>query len=444
MTRVDATVAKYLEKYAEPEARLRFAIEKSYRHVLVVPAFREAPSLLDGMRAALEAQPSLLILVVNATSDVDSAGHAQNQVLVSHLLKLASTQKNLHEVPPIELLETQTFDILLLDRASAGFRLPHGEGVGLARKIGCDVALALKAQGLLNGCGFGCSDADVQLPAHYFSNGETGIIDASAAIFPFTHRSHGDPRVTAATLAYELSLRYYVLGLAHADSAYAYHSLGSTLYLDFAAYAQVRGFPKRQAGEDFYLLNKLSKLGRLRRLKSPFIGIQSRESNRVPFGTGPGVKRLMLQAEQGKEPSLYHPRCFSVLREVLACFAEFSSERDLVAAQRRLTLLPEAPAVLEYLERVDFGYVLAAAAEQARSPAQLQRRLNTWFDALKTLKLIHALEPYHPMLSWHEALNHAPFMPHGMPSLKAALRAAEQEEQTLSEFVGVATGSTGA
>ena len=43
-----------------------------------------------------------------------------------------------------------TSDVLVVDRTSAGRRFPNDQGVGLARKIGCDLALDFWAQGALS------------------------------------------------------------------------------------------------------------------------------------------------------------------------------------------------------------------------------------------------------------------------------------------------------
>ena len=64
-------------------------------------------------------------------------------------------------------------------------------------------------------------------------------------------------------------MSYYVAGLAMAGSRYAHHSLGSTIAVHAKTYAAVRGYPKRSAGEDFYLLNKICKLAPVERLAGP-------------------------------------------------------------------------------------------------------------------------------------------------------------------------------
>ena len=88
-------------------------------------------------------------------------------------------------------------------------------------------------------------------------------------------------------------MSYYVAGLAMAGSRYAHHSLGSTIAVHAKTYAAVRGYPKRSAGEDFYLLNKICKLAPVERLAGPALSIEARISARVPFGTGPALRRLL-------------------------------------------------------------------------------------------------------------------------------------------------------
>jgi hypothetical protein len=290
---------------------------------------------------------------------------------------------------------------------------------------------------LVRATGFGSTDADAVLPASYFHVGERAIEAAAAAVFPFQHEPSSDPLHGRATALYELSLRYYVLGLAHAGSSYAYHSLGSTLYVRFDAYAQVRGFPRRRAGEDFYLLDKLVKLGAVERLVGPMISLQSRLSSRVPFGTGPGVQRL-LDLEAGPDGLLlYPPRCFEVLREVLASLLGFAESRDLGRTLRQLSELPEGEAVLAYFDALDVATALPAAARQAKAPHQLARRLRVWFDALRTLRLIHALrDQCHPALPWQQALSEAPFLRLAATSAESALDWLRRAELELSPRVG--------
>jgi hypothetical protein len=439
---------KYINRYAEPEARLSFDLTKTYDSALVLPAHDEPANFHEALAPALLGRQGLLILVVNATSSASATVHAANQALMDQLLKSADLARQVSATPPIYLIERAGCDVLMLNRAVAGHFLPEKQGVGLARRIGSDVALSVKLSGALSANGFGCTDADVCLPRQYFDAGERALLDAAAAIFPFTHEPNPNAALSRATAAYELSLRYLLLGLCFAGSSYAYHSLGSALYLSFPAYADVRGFPKRQAGEDFYVLDKIAKQGKIRRLSEPTIAIRTRASARVPFGTGPGVRQLLEQSPDGSSLSLYHPESFYALRELLSCFKDFAHTRDLAAVRSRLCSAPVGGHVLAYLASIDFERALVGAALQSKTSEQLTRRLKTWFDALRTLKFLHALrDGCHPKLGWQKAIDTAEFVPiHAKKALLGkrcsdghfeVLEALRAHEHTLPELVGV-------
>lgn len=433
-----ALLDKYLTRYAAFEARSSLELPRRYRRALVLPVLAEAPTFLRQIAPAFAGERGLVILVVNATDRARPDQHALNAELMRHLRERATARLALGHAPPIEWLELADFDMLVVDRASPGFRLPAKQGVGLARRIGADVALALHARGAMPCRGFGCTDADASLPPDYFACGEASLAHALAAIFPFEHAKSGDPELDRATQVYELSLRYYVLGLSYAGSPYAYQSLGSALYVSFEGYAKVRGFPMRQAGEDFYLLGKLAKLGQLARLARPHLTLQARVSERVPFGTGPSVARLVHEAREGREPTLYAPQSFEVLRQVLAGFSEYASSRNLQSFRERLMRGPDGVAVLGCLENLGWSRELPAAAAQASDRQQLERRLAIWFDALKTLRLIHCLkECCQPMQDWRAALAGAPFLAIPVTDLESALRLLRDRELGLPDHTGV-------
>ena len=162
--------------------------------------------------------------------------------------------------------------------------------MGLARKIGFDIALRLHQAGRLASSWLHSTDADVILPRDYFERASrVRVPNAAALVYPFVHRGEDDVALARAVQLYEISLRYYVLGLASAGSPYAHHTVGSTLAVDAAAYAKVRGVPKRTAAEDFYLLGKLVKIGAIVPLAD---GANFRERSRFtarPFRHRPAV-----------------------------------------------------------------------------------------------------------------------------------------------------------
>jgi hypothetical protein len=377
---------KYLVRWAEPEARALAWDDRAYTQVLAVPALGENVEFLQGYAAAARAAEGrvLVILVVNAAPESDAAHREENTRLLATLsARGAACAERLWRV------DGPDFDVLLVDRASPGAEISRRQGVGLARKIAADLALRLYVEGRLARASVRFTDADVTLPASYFcaSDGESDS-GHGAALFPFRHCDGGDALTHAATVEYELSLRYHVLSLAWAGSPYAFHSIGSTLSVPLGSYAGVRGVPKRAAGEDFYLLDKLAKLGPIRRLSTAPIEIRSRRSARVPFGTGPRVEQLL----RSGAISVAAPAAFSALAAQLTAIERFAAERDEGVLRDAFCRLP-AP----LRSAAEHAYEASGLLEAARSAARevgggdLRRRLHTWFDALVTLRWLHRL-----------------------------------------------------
>ncbi|MCP4044824.1 MAG: hypothetical protein GY732_02400, partial [Gammaproteobacteria bacterium] len=293
---------KYLLHYAEPETAALGGLPDSlagpgqWQNVMVIPACNESAEFLrppppcDGR--------SLMILVINETVSAAHEVSLNNQALAEAVFARFELQWQSGLQFPgfvMSLLRDPLFprDILLVDRFSEDHKLPPKCGVGHARKIGADLAASLIFNGRIRSPWIRCTDADVQLPETYFTcidqAQNTGAKNA-ALLYPFHHNDdEGDTKngdVILATQLYELSLRYYVAGMRFAGSPYAFHTIGSTMAVNADHYARVRGFPKRAAGEDFYLLNKLAKVGSVLQLASgpdckPIV-IESRRSDRVP------------------------------------------------------------------------------------------------------------------------------------------------------------------
>ena len=419
----ELALRKYLERYAEPEAAWGHELHTQYAGVLVVPLQREDESFLENLAPALNGAGGrvLVVAVVNATDEAPAATHDGNARL---LRVLADRLVPRQELPTLErsaasaiLGRPGAFDLLVIDRASPGKRLPVGEGVGLARRIGMDLALQLQQLDGITSPWLATTDADAQPPASYFQT----LADVApltprglrrvALTLPFWHTPSGDAAIDSATADYELSLRYYTLGLAAAGSPYAYQSMGSSLAVLAEAYAEVRGFPRRNAGEDFYLLDKLAKVGALHRPDCEPIRLRSRTSDRVPFGTGRKVGEIV---ENAGALSTYHPRVFDLLRATLAALRHAVALRDADSWRLPLNAALDAGtagAVSSALEELQVFEALPGMLDASPDARVRDRRLLTWFDALRTLRFIHVLEARAglPRLPLFEALARAPF-----------------------------------
>ena len=393
------SVGKYLARYREPEARLAELIPEEYAALLVVPALGESPELIEGYRGAAKALRGgrlLVALVVNARANAAPELAARNH----ELLKAFERGR---ELPRARLFSDPDFDVLAIDRASRGNELPPKQGVGLARKIGMDLGLALYARGKLRSPWLFGTDADARLPPDYFSRVEQAPEGVSAVLYPFRHAGDASDPVTQATWRYEASLRYHVLGLASAGSAYAHHSVGSAIAVRAELYAGVRGVPKREAGEDFYLLDKLVKLAPLARLTGEPLELRARHSSRAPFGTGPGVSAVL---EQG-DALVPHPRSFARLREISDAIDELARTRDFPAFRALLANFE----VYAFLHGLGMFEAYERAVREVGS-GNLRRRLITWFDGQRTLRVLHALGAHGlPEIELARALDRAPFTP---------------------------------
>ena len=361
-----------------------------WHHVLVIPAYREPATLLQCL-AQIPAGTgrTLVILVLNRPdTDPETQANAPLREALRGRFK-ASAPGSESRIGRLN----DHCDLYVHDLESSAGPVPAAQGVGLARKIGCDTALRWMHEGAISGDWICSTDADAALPPDYFARlGRCNT--TTAAVFPFQHIPGPDLACNQATALYELRLHHYVLGLEYAASPYAHHSLGSCLAVRPEAYAQVRGFPRRAGGEDFYLLNKLSKLGPVARLGGQGIQLQSRYSRRVPFGTGPAVDKIAGAAQPAQLPLFYHPACFAALRAVLAAVPVYwqAANTDLQDLLLERTMEPElARACSTALDRMGMQDALAHCRRQGKSSEQFLRQFHQWFDAFRSLKFIHAL-----------------------------------------------------
>jgi hypothetical protein len=160
-------------------------------------------------------------------------------------------------------------------------------------------------------------------------------------------------------------------------------------------YAKVRGFPKREAGEDFYLLNKLAKVGPVLELETcpdcQPITIEARRSDRVPFGTGAAVNKITALISPVTDFRYYDPTVFELLRLWLQAWPVIWQSRSSDFTVGIFPDRPEQQLLVKSLQEMGTGKALEHAFRQSKGLDQFTRQMHTWFDAFRTLKLIHAL-----------------------------------------------------
>ena len=189
-------IAQYLARHAEPEAASVAALEGSWGHVLVVPAYGERDSFfpLIGSVPLGPRGEVLIAAVVNARADSPRSVHEANAFVRDRIARELPDFQTLSESPPIRAHRLPAGTLLVVDRAVSGHFIPEGQGVGLARKIGNDAVLALSAAGRIASPWLHNTDADVLLPRDYFEQLE-GVDPegVGSAVYFYDHRFEEDP-----------------------------------------------------------------------------------------------------------------------------------------------------------------------------------------------------------------------------------------------------------
>jgi len=414
------TLNRYLNQYAEPEAGQLNGLTDQFQHCVCIPAYNEDPVFIDRLLTFINKQTATLAIIVLNRPDnsdhVDSANrnstnenHACQQVLTEQL--------GIHwQYENIQLHRAQNQSaILLVDRFNNGPAIAAKQGVGMARKTASDIALQLIHQQQISEPWIYSTDADVILPDNYFDRSGTFLEQSlnksqgtaqvstkniAAYILAYQHIATSDQAINSATRLYEHRLNAYVDGLSFAGSPYAFQTLGSTLCIHASHYAMVRGFPKRAAGEDFYLLNKLRKTGLIVSLQAPTIQIESRISHRTPFGTGSSVDDILANDDPQQAAIFYHPQLFVILRDTLR-WLEYLSNNDLTVQENKdwqeaintysEWSKKEKSIIIEALTAIDFNSGFTHCLNNSRDASQFTRQMDAWFDGFKTLKYLHAL-----------------------------------------------------
>ena len=353
--------------------------DNGFAGAVVIPALAESATLFATLRS-LATNPAellahfLVIVVVNQRTDAQLQDKLDN---LATLERLAAAEPLL---PQIKLA--------WVDAASPGLELAaKGGGVGLARKIGADLALSrLDCQGgdpLLVSL-----DADTLVGPDYLAAlaRHFGLTQAGGAVIPFRHQQGSSAKEQQAIDLYELFLRSYVLGLELAGSPYAFHTVGSAMACRASAYARMGGMNSRSAGEDFYFLQQLQRTAGVARVSGTVVFPSARASHRVPFGTGRSVSRAL--AGNDAAISFYRPECFRILGDWLALVTQNIelSGTGLYAASRGIS-----PELGGYLNSTGFAAAWEKLRTNNKSAQTLLTAFHGWFDGLRTMKLIHYL-----------------------------------------------------
>jgi len=383
-------IPKQVEQYLNNRAEKKWLVQDKgnyFQSVIVVPVIKELdniPKLLSSLsKNEPTANRNTLILFVVNNSDENNKEVIEENILTIELLRKLKNEPNQYGL-----------NIDFIDAASENKYLPRKyAGVGLARKIGMDQALyyfdySKKGNAIV------CLDADCEVDANYLTEIQKYYDDNNhTAVIKYEHMLDNE-----AIINYEIFLRYYVLGLKFAKSPYAYHSIGSCITVSPITYAKIGGMNKKKAGEDFYFLEKAAKQEKINSINTTTVYPSSRKSWRVPFGTGQRITRYHEKVRD--EFVLYNADSFVVLKKFLEKYhnVKTNDPSEILNSTKSIS-----KALYDFLKNNQFESALNKIIENAATVEQLNHQKKIWFDAFKTMKLIHYLRdnkyPEDPMFT---------------------------------------------
>ncbi|NOX65627.1 MAG: hypothetical protein GXO85_07465 [Chlorobi bacterium] len=399
-------VEKYLKKFAYDKWNI-YGYSRKHKSIIVIPAIDEYENIKTLLASLIQNdkgffQSSFVLFVINHTVNSDAEVKQNNIKTIKYLRNIID--KKDHEDELSQAVINSGLQIGLIDATSEGFELGDKEGgVGLARKIGMDEALKFfdydsDSKNILI-----CLDADCTVSENYISTirqtfDKTNI---NAGYVNFAHDKTDDEENYKAIINYEIFLRYYMLGLKYAKSPYAYHSIGSTMVCDVDSYIKIQGMNKRKAAEDFYFMEKLSKITEIKKIDGTTVYPSSRGSWRVPFGTGKRVTRFLEKVQN--EYLLYAPESFTVLKKWNEVF---HSDKILSAEEYLIHAGKISRSLQAFLVENKFAVNWNKILKNTNSTDQINKQKQLWFDGFKTLKLIHYLRDLEfPLINMFDAVD---------------------------------------
>ncbi len=314
-----------------------------------------------------------VIVVVNHSEAASESTKQANRLLTEELRQGICREQNECSAVYVEVVEA--------------FDLPVKQaGVGLARKIAMDAAAYYFYQQGKTEHPVLSLDADTLVDVNYFDATrhyfqEYPVAGVSIA---YAHRlEECGEEVANAMVKYELYLRYYQQALEYTGHPYAFHCIGSAFAVRASDYVAQGGMNKRQAGEDFYFLQKLISTGRFATLQTTRVYPSARFSARTPFGTGQAVRQIV--SDKG-EFEVYN---FGAFRD-LKCF--FSGLSALYKAGRERSedyFFRQPRGVCSFWTEMDGPDFLAEVNANCASLPQFVKRFFVHFNAFRVLKYLN-------------------------------------------------------
>ncbi len=273
-------------------------------------------------------------------------------------------------------------------------------GVGNARKIGMDEALrrfdSINKNGVIVSL-----DADTIVSEEYLVKIEKELLNSEygLAIFQFNHNFDNkkyNSEILNACKLYEIYLRYFRLSLEWSGFPYPIHTIGSCFAVKTDVYAKAGGMSKRQGGEDFYFLHKTLPITKYVNINTPIVFPSPRISNRVPFGTGPTVQKIITD----KTYKVYNFKLFEILKTFFQSFKIIYQD-----IEKGINNIP--PEILEYYGKENMYKTILECKNNTTNQKYFIKRMFSKFDAFWIIKFMNNLNdtPKFKAMDIFEAIN---------------------------------------
>lgn len=367
----------WLEERALFPELINEAPDKQTGIIVVVPAYNEPGicKLLDSLILCSEPICKVeIIIVVNAPENAEKESIENNKLTIKNIESWKKENNNCF---------FRLFAFIVEPSVS-------GWGVGLARKTGMDEAVRRfnqlnKPDGIILNL-----DADCIVESNYFVSICSELLykkDRTACSIYFEHPLSGndfEDKIYKYISLYELHLRYYFQGLAFSGFPYVFHTVGSAIAVKALSYVKAGGMNRRQAGEDFYFIQKLVPAGGYFNLNSTVVYPSPRASSRVPFGTGASIGKLT--GENSKTLLTYNFLAFRELRLFFGMSEKFyqSNSDELSEYYKSFP-----PGIKSFLVKNEWVEKMTEIRNNTTNLLSYEKRFFGWFNMFKIVKYLN-------------------------------------------------------
>ncbi len=384
---------RYIEKNIVYPPFIDAEVSSSVSMIVMIPCLNEA-EIFRTLESLWSCEPiSSSCEVIVAVNDSETSPTEVKYFNQETYLNLLSWKKNYDRA-----------NLILHPIYAPSVNVKHA-GAGMARKIGMDeVVRRFNALNRPEGVMVSL-DADCLVSANYLKEIEsvfTGNKSCFAATLNFKHRIEemADLKQKLGIQLYEDYLHYYKNALDFAGFPDSIYTIGSAFAVRAGAYVMQGGMNRRQAGEDFYFLNKLTKLGKIAEINDAFVYPSARVSNRVPFGTGAAMTKWM--NEDGDLTMTYNFGAFLDLKKL---FEQVDSLFRMNPEFYNKFILSMPTSVQEYLHAINFETKLAEINRNSSSLLSFRKRFFQFFDAFIILRFLNlAHQKHYPRQNLLEAI----------------------------------------